>query len=546
MSIKELLIQNESRCSLFEKQLRQRPLSVMPQFFKDGNLHPISFQALSDTLLINAGVSPQFNHLSNSTILTANQHQTSTQQKKIAVLFSGGPAAGGHNVIAGLKHILSNKHVLYGVKNGPKGLLDGDLFILSDDDVQNVLNLGGFDLLGSDRTKIKTSEQFEQVKHTVKTYDLDGLVIIGGDDSNTNAAFLADLLFDLGCSVVGVPKTIDGDLQISDYLPISFGFDTATKIYSELVGNILQDTPSSQKYWHFVKLMGRSASHITLEVALQTQPHITLISEEILEKNWNLNTIVDYIATIIKHRSDKGLNYGVILIPEGLIEFIPDFKHLIDELNQLNFKNKIDIENKLSTDSLLVFNSLPTLIQEQLLLDRDSHGNLKLSQINTELLLIDMVTDYFKKNTISIPFNGINHFFGYEGRCGAPSGFDASFTYNLGLIAGSLVLEKHTGYMAAISRFDDKAEPLGIPLIGLLDIERRDNKDAVVIKKAIVDLNSPAFQFFSERRTIWAETDSFSSPGPRQYWGPISKQIPLSTALNQGYNQLDYSFGSIV
>ena len=290
--------------------------------------------------------------------------------------------------------------------------------------------------------------------------------------------------------------------------------------------------------------MGRSASHITLEVALQTQPHITLISEEIQENKWNLSQIVDYMANIIINRSKKGYNYGVVLIPEGLIEFIEECSVLIEELNSINYQSEQELNDKLSATSMTTFKSLPTLIQDQLLLDRDSHGNLKLSQIDTQLLLIEMLNDYFKENQIDIPFNGISHFFGYEGRCGAPSAFDASFTYNLGLVAGSLVLGGHTGYMAAISRFDQAAKPLGIPLLGLLDIEKRENKNAVVIKKAIVKLNTPAFTLFSERRSIWAERDSFSSPGPRQYWGPVAKRLPFSTTLNEHYSDLNFSFGN--
>ncbi len=543
MSIKQTLIENEAKHSLFEESLRNLPITILPNFFRDNIIRPLVFDIHEQHLPIKDSIRPYFNALNKDDVLVGSSDVLTVENKNIAVLFSGGPAAGGHNVIAGLKHALGNKNTLYGVQKGPKGLIEGQLVELSDEDIKNVINLGGFDLLGSDRTKIKSKDQFNKVKKTVTDFQLDGLIIIGGDDSNTNAAFLAEELYELGCTVVGVPKTIDGDLQVDSLLPISFGFDTATKIYSELVGNILQDTPSSQKYWHFVKLMGRSASHITLEVALQTQPHLTLISEEIYEKKWTLNELIEYMADVIIKRSKKGLNYGVVLIPEGLIEFIEDLKTLIENLNAINYQSETELNQKLAKESKDIFKTLPKLIQEQLLLDRDSHGNLKLSQIDTQLLLIEMLNDYFKSNGIDIPFNGISHFFGYEGRCGAPSAFDATFTYNLGLTAGSLVLGEHTGYMAGITSFDGTAKPLGIPLLGLLDIEKRENKDAVVIKKAIVDLESPAFKLFSERRHVWAENDSFSSPGPRQYWGPISKRLPMTTALNEGYSNLNFSFG---
>ncbi len=349
--------------------------------------------------------------------------------------------------------------------------------------------------MGSDRTKIKTDEQFESVRQTVKKFNLNAIVVVGGDDSNTNAAFLAEKV---DCQVIGVPKTIDGDLQIGSLLPISFGFDTATKIYAELVGNILQDTPSSRKYWHFIKLMGRSASHIALEVALQTKVPVTLISEEIKAKKMKLQDVVDVINQAVKTRAAAGMQYGVVLVPEGLIEFISDLN--ISDIPNLKF---------------------------------DSHGNPQVSQIPTEQLLAEKVE-----------CNVITHFFGYEGRCGAPSRFDANFTYNLGLTAGSLILDGRTSYMASFTQLDRGGLPLGIPLKSLLTEEIRDGKKSTVIKKALVDLNSPAFNYFASRRDSWVKSDVFASPGPRQFEGRTANQMPITVALNQGYDSLEFQFGS--
>ncbi len=347
----------------------------------------------------------------------------------------------------------------------------------------------------------------------------------------------------------GCLKTIDGDLQVGDYLPISFGFDTATKIYAEMVGNILQDTPSSRKYWHFVKLMGRSASHVTLEVALQVKPAITFISEEIKEKNISLDELVTSTAKAIVERGKKDIFHGVAIIPEGLIEFIPEMTSLITELNdkvadcgddfnQLDFATKKSkILDKLKLESKSLFNSLPLYIQEMLLFERDSHGNLQVSLIPTEKLLIDMISAKIKAMDDTFPFKTLNHFFGYEGRCGAPSLFDAMYCFNLGLTAGSLVLSGMTGYMAAMTDLTKQGSILAIPLTGLIHIEKRHGKNEFVIEKALVKTDSPAFKYFESRREAWKNSDLFSSPGPRQLWGPTSKQIPLTVALNQHYQE---------
>jgi pyrophosphate--fructose-6-phosphate 1-phosphotransferase len=518
---------------------------------------------------------PKIINATNNIVLEANSKSDKVKGKRLAVLFSGGPAAGGHNVILGIKQALGPHNTLFGIRGGPKGLLNGNLFIIEEQDIINHTNLGGFDLLGSDRTKIKTTEQFQKVRRVVQDFNLDGIIIIGGDDSNTNAAFLAEYLFDDNCMVVGVPKTIDGDLQVGKLLPISFGFDTATKIYSEMVGNILQDTPSSKKYWHFVKLMGRSASHVALEVALQTKPPITLISEEIAHNQMTLNDIVQYIAGIIAYRAGNGINHGIVLIPEGVIEFIPEFKTLIAELNdamssQTESLDGLSLQQKMafikvSRASASLLGSLPESIQTKLLMDRDAHGNLQVSQIPTEQLLIEMTAKkiiemqnypekFFGPDKIALSphqldiftkfkFATNHHFFGYEGRCGAPTHFDAAYTYNLGLAAGCLILDNRTGYITTITELTAGGKALAIPLPGLLNMERRSGQNELVMKKALVDLNSPAFKYFSKRRLLWAQSDCFSSPGPRQYWGPTANQLPFSIALNQHHDTLIFNLG---
>ncbi|MDR2431999.1 MAG: diphosphate--fructose-6-phosphate 1-phosphotransferase [Candidatus Margulisbacteria bacterium] len=551
--------------SIFEREIRKFQAPVCRIFLDDqGRIAPVVFTSTGQVLSAgnSAAARQEFSRIANaggSRLLQARGvNPAPPSGKKVAVLFSGGPAAGGHNVIAGLKTALGKKNTLLGVRGGPAGLLAGSLFKITDKDIKRILNTGGFDFLGSDRTKIKTPEQFAQVKKVCVRYKLDALVIIGGDDSNTNAALLAEYLFagvkkdGSGIQVIGVPKTIDGDLQAGRLLPISFGFDTATKIYAELVGNILQDTPSSRKYWHFIKLMGRAASHVALEVALQTRPAVTLISEEIAEKKIPLHKIVKSIADTVVRRYRKGLRYGVVIIPEGLIEFIPDITSLLKTLNELTAKYAPELNGlaldkrpefaarKLSGSKALLFRSLPGYIQEMLLLDRDSHGNLQVSQVPTERLLIDMVAAHLKKNVPDVQFSPNSHFFGYEGRCGAPSLFDAAFTFNLGLTAGSLVLANHTGYMAAFTDLQKGGRVLAIPLTGLLNIERRHGREEMVIAKALVKTNSRAFKFLASRRRDWAGSDLFTSPGPRQLWGPAARQTPISVALNQGYANLNF------
>ncbi|MEW6515432.1 MAG: diphosphate--fructose-6-phosphate 1-phosphotransferase [candidate division FCPU426 bacterium] len=584
----------EKNHSLFEDQIRQLPLPVLATFQDQGALAPAGFAPAADLRLttshdpkaLQAHFPKLYPKIGEQVLEARPADRPRAEGKRVAVLFSGGPAAGGHNVLAGLKKALGAKNTLLGVRQGPKGLLNGKIFEVTDADMARVFNTGGFDFLGSDRTKIKSHEQFKQVKAVCQEHRLDALVIVGGDDSNTNAALLAEFLADnvhpdgRGVQVIGVPKTIDGDLQADGLLPISFGFDTATKIYAELVGNILQDTPSSRKYWHFVKLMGRSATHVGLEVALQAKPSVAFVSEEIADKKLSLSQIVDILCRAIARRAAKGMDYGVVLIPEGLIEFIPEMRSLIQELNEIMGKyakvladtrtlaeKKDFIFGKISPQSAKLMASLPDEFEDMLLLDRDAHGNLQVSQIPTEKLLIEMVqtrlhemkvdpsgfvgqeagqvdltpaeVERFQKSK----FATNNHFFGYEGRCGAPSRFDAAYTFNLGLTAGSLALSGHTGYMVAVRNLDQGGQALALPLTGLLHQERRHGEDEMVIEKALVEVGSPAFKYFLAVRERWAQEDRFASPGPRQAWGPVANQMPVTVAMNQGYAGLSFDLG---
>ena len=570
------------RHSVFENAVRKLPIAVCKVFIgPDGTVFPPQFRATETCLSCKdeeetRKTFPLTLAKSNNAVLEAVQNDRSPKPsgKRVAVLFSGGPAAGGHNVLAGLQYMLGKENTLVGIRKGPKGLINGDVFDIDPERLQNYLNTGGFDFLGTDRTKIKTPEQFAKVKETVVKNRLNGLIIIGGDDSNTNAAFIAEYLEREGveCSVVGIPKTIDGDMAAGRLLPISFGYDTATKIFSELAGNLAQDAASAVKYWHFVKLMGRTASKITLEVALQTKPAIALISEEIAEKNMSLDAIVDYIVAIITKRRLKGINHGVVLIPEGLVEFIPEMAQLIGELNATLAEYETDIKDlptlknkqefiypRLTPQSAQLMASLPEEIQEMLILDRDDHGNVKVSQIETEKLLIDKIRyrvsevkrhpdkhfgdapgrigatsaqiDKIKGMTLST----LSHFLGYEGRSGKPTLFDSAYTFNLGLAAGALVLSGKTSYMAAITDLDKGGSVLALPLSGLIACEMRKGKQEQVIEKSLVRTDSPAFKVFEANREEWAENDLFSSPGPIQHWGPTSRQLPILVALDQSY-----------
>ncbi len=467
------------------------------------------------------------------------------EQKNVGVILSGGQAPGGHNVIAGLYDALNAANpdnILYGFLGGPSGIIENKFVKFDDEFINKYRNTGGFDIIGSGRTKLETEEQFEKTLQNCKALNINAIVIIGGDDSNTNACMLAQWLKarGAGIQVIGCPKTIDGDLK-NEQIEISFGFDTATKTYAELIGNIQRDANSAKKYWHFIKLMGRSATHVGLEVALQVQPNITLISEEVEAKKQSLESIVDYITDIVVKRSQMGKNFGVALIPEGLIEFIPEMKTMISNLNDLlavlekdgkfvNAQNseKYDIiESKLEGQNAKVFNSLPDMIKAQLLMDRDPHGNVQVSKIETEKLLIEMVKQRLKtlkaQGKYDGKFSDQAHFFGYEGRCAMPSNFDADYCYSLGYNAFALIQAGLTGYLSSIKNLTAPAaewEAGGVPLTMMMNMEKRHGVMKPVIQKALVDLNGPVFKAFEQRREKWALNDCYVFPGAIQYFGP--------------------------
>jgi len=444
---------------------------------------------------------------------------------KVGVVLSGGQAAGGQNVITGLFDALKAFHPeshLLGFLGGPSGIVEGKYQDLAEDFLANYRNQGGFDMIGSGRTKIETEEQLEKAFGVILKLQLDGLVIIGGDDSNTNAAVLAEYLLQKGChtKVIGVPKTIDGDLK-NDLVEISFGFHTACQTYSEMIGNIARDAASAKKYTHFIKLMGRSASHIALECALQTQPNLTLIGEEVAEKRQTLKQVTEQLADLIEKRGNGGKNYSVILIPEGLIEFIPEMKILIEELNQLLVEGKD--EKALSKEALETFGFLPKEIQHQLLLDRDPHGNVQVSHIQTELLLSTLVkAELNNRTSFKGKFNPVHHFFGYEGRSGFPTHFDATYCYALGHVAALLIKEGYTGYMSCLrhlSKHPQEWGVCGIPITSLMNLETRKGKAKPVIRKALVDLKGPPFKTFERGRAKWGLEDHYLYPGPIQFEG---------------------------
>lgn len=462
----------------------------------------------------------------------------------VGVILSGGQAPGGHNVISGLFDGLKNLNSdskLYGFLGGPSGLTDNEYMELTSEIVDEYRNTGGFDIIGSGRTKLEEESQFDKTLENCKKLDIKALVIIGGDDSNTNAAVLAEYFAakNAGVQVIGVPKTIDGDLK-TDMIETSFGFDTACKVYSELIGNIQRDSNSAKKYYHFIKLMGRSASHIALECALQTQPSVALISEEVEANNMTLDQVVDQIVDVVVKRAENGENFGVVLVPEGLVEFIPAMKALISELNDLlaeheeevnalenNKERREYVAGKLSAASSEVFSHLPNSFANQLLLDRDPHGNVQVSMIDTEQLLSDMTKAKLKKlkkeGKFHGKFSGQSHFFGYEGRCAAPSNFDADYTYSLGRTASVLIANGKTGYMASVRNLTAPADEWiagGVPVTMLMNMERRHGAMKPVIQKALVKLDGKPFKTFAEKRKSWGEKTQYVYPGPIQYFGP--------------------------
>lgn len=480
------------------------------------------------------------------------------KEMNVGVILSGGQAPGGHNVISGLfdeiKKLNPNNR-LYGFLMGPSGLVDHKYIEITEELIADYRNTGGFDLIGSGRTKLEKVEQFEKGLEVIRELNIKAVVIIGGDDSNTNACVLAEYYAakNYGVQVIGCPKTIDGDLK-NEQIETSFGFDTATKTYSEVIGNIERDCNSARKYWHFIKLMGRSASHIALECALQTQPNICLISEEIEAKDLTLNDIVEQIASTVAYRASQGNNFGVVLIPEGLIEFIPAIGRLIQELNDLLAAHGQDykdldkdaqreyILSHLSEANKATFETLPEGVARQLSLDRDPHGNVQVSLIETEKLISEMVgaklDQWAKEGKYNGKFSALHHFFGYEGRCAAPSNFDADYCYALGASAAQLIANGKTGYMAIVKNTTAGTEEWkagGVPITMMMNIEKRNGEMKPVIRKALVDLNGKPFKTFAAQRDQWAKETCYVYPGPIQYWGPASVcDLPTKTlALEQ-------------
>lgn len=477
----------------------------------------------------------------------------------VGVILSGGQAPGGHNVISGLFDgikRLNKDNRLYGFLMGPSGLIEHRYTELTADIIDDYRNTGGFDMIGSGRTKLETEDQFESGLKIIRKLDIQAIVIIGGDDSNTNACVLAEYYAakKYGVQVIGCPKTIDGDLK-NAMIEASFGFDTATKTYSEVIGNILRDCNSARKYWHFIKLMGRSASHIALECALQVQPNVCLISEEIQEKDMTLDDVVTYIAEIVALRAAEGKNFGTVLVPEGLIEFIPVVKRLISELNDFLAKNGEEfaaierarqreyIVSRLSQENAELYASLPEEVARQLSLDRDPHGNVQVSLIETEKLLSDMVgsklAEWKREGKFVGKFAAQHHFFGYEGRCAAPSNFDSDYCYSLGYTASVLIANGKTGYMASVRNLTAPAAEWiagGIPITAMMNMERRNGKMKPVIQKALVELEGEPFKKFAAQRDVWAKETAYVYPGPIQYFGPkeVCDQPTKTLQFEQG------------
>ena len=502
------------------------------------------------------------NTYGNNEITFVKGSNTSAPKKQVVgVILSGGQAPGGHNVICGLYDALKatdKNNVLLGFKGGPSGLIDDDFVELTDKIIDEYRNTGGFDIIGSGRTKLEKEEQFKVVTKVAEKHGLTAIVIIGGDDSNTNAAVLAEYMakHNTGVQVIGCPKTIDGDLKNED-IEASFGFDTATKTYSELIGNIARDANSAKKYWHFIKVMGRSASHVALECALQTQPNVCLIGEEVAEKKMSLAEITNYIADSVEKRAANEEYFGVVIIPEGIVEFVPEFSKLIAEINELlagkkteefnalpNWHAKYDfIKQGLSKESFAVFDILPRFVQQQLFLERDPHGNVQVSLIESEQLFSEMVKSELEKRakagTYKGKFGTQHHFFGYEGRDAFPSNFDADYCYSLGYNAFMLIQYGYNGYLSKVSNLSKPAEEWvagGMPITKMMNIERRNGEDKPVIRKALVELDGEPFKYFARHRDDWAVNTSFVYPGSIQYFGPaeVCDLTTITLALEKG------------
>ena len=499
----------------------------------------------------------------NEITFVKGTNTSAAKKQVVGVILSGGQAPGGHNVVCGLYDALKatdSNNVLLGFNGGPDGLLNNDYVEFDDAFIDAYRNTGGFDIIGSGRTKLETKEQFNIVAENAKKNGLTAIVIIGGDDSNTNAATLAEYMAanNTGVQVIGCPKTIDGDLKNED-IEASFGFDTATKTYSELIGNIERDANSAKKYWHFIKVMGRSASHVALECALETQPNICLIGEEVAAKKMSLAQITNYIADAVEKRGNNGENFGVAIIPEGIVEFVPEFSALIAEINELlagkkteefnalpDWNAKYDFIKKGLTDaSFAVFDILPQGIQQQLFLERDPHGNVQVSLIESEKLFSEMVKNELAKRkaagTYKGKFGAQHHFFGYEGRCAFPSNFDADYCYSLGYNAFMLIQYGYTGYLSKVSNLSKPAEEWnagGMPITKMMNIERRNGEDKPVIRKALVELDGAPFKYFEAHREEWAVKTAFTYPGAIQYYGPaeVCDLTTRTLALEKGQN----------
>ena len=497
----------------------------------------------------------------NEITFVKGSNTSAAKKQVVGVILSGGQAPGGHNVICGLYDAIKatdRNNVLLGFKGGPSGLIDDDYIEFTDEYINAYRNTGGFDIIGSGRTKLETEEQFRIVTEVAKKHGLTAIVIIGGDDSNTNAAVLAEYMtaHNTGVQVIGCPKTIDGDLKNED-IEASFGFDTATKTYSELIGNIERDANSAKKYWHFIKVMGRSASHVALECALETQPNICLIGEEVAAKKMSLADITKYIADSVEKRGNNGENFGVAIIPEGIVEFVPEFSKLIAEINELLAGSKTEefnalpnwaakyefIKKGLSGESFAVFDILPEFVQQQLFLERDPHGNVQVSLIESEKLFSEMVKTELDKRkaagTYKGKFGSQHHFFGYEGRCAFPSNFDADYCYSLGYNAFMLIQYGYTGYLSKVSNISKPAEEWvagGMPITKMMNMERRNGEDKPVIRKALVELDGAPFRFFEAHRDEWAVKTAFTYPGAIQYFGPaeVCDLTTRTLALEKG------------
>ena len=540
--------------SFYEERLKFKP--TIPNLLKDLNkiqitdgekVEPPSFQKEIQEKYKNIYGQPM-------SVISEGSNGDIHRKLRVGIILSGANAPGGHNVIAGLYDALkeaNKENVLIGFKGGAQGILDNDYIEVDDELMNKYRNTGGSDMLGSGRTKIETPSQMDKAFNVINDLHIDAVVVVGGDDSNTNAALLAEFFKSKGSDVtfVGVPKTIDGDLK-NEYIETSFGFDTATKTYAELVGNIQRDAVSSRKYWHFVKIMGRSASHVALEVALRTQPTWTLLTEEIKQKKFTLTQVAGQIADLVELRAKRGFNFGVVLVPEGLLEFIPEIRDLIQEINELLAKQKEQYSKIKSWNSKMefvlsnismkagqTFQTLPENIASQLLLDRDPEGNINLSAIETEKLLSDIVNILLSQRKSKAEFNPVHHFFGYEGRCGFPSNFDATYCYALGRTAMILSALKKTGQMAIVSNLNANAEEWkagGLPLTSMMNMEKRGGNTIPVIQRSFVDLNGTPFKYYEKKRDFWARVDKmFSFPGALQYYGPksICDQPPVTLIL---------------